>query len=142
MLGIGDVAGDCDDTLETADRALQCVSVTRVDDDLPASLRQRAGEREPEPARGAGDDGLHCSGLDRHAVARDDPVVVQPQQRDHVADVLVGLDPARPEAGLAGKHGVVVDPALIEEGLPDVLREVRSARRGRRAGVRSPGGRP
>ena len=116
MIGVGDVAGDCEDAFEAADRALQRVPVTRVHHDPPASLGESAGEREPEPARGAGDDGLHGSGrLDRHAVAGHDPVVVEPHQLDHVADVFLVLDPARPVAGLAGEDGVVVDPALIEQ---------------------------
>ena len=123
MVGVGDVARDRDDAVETADRALERVPVARVDDEPPAALGERAREREPEAARGAGDDGLHCSGLDRHAVARDDPVVVEPQQLDHVEDVVLVLDPARREARLAGEDGVIVDPALLLQLVPDALRE-------------------
>ena len=55
-------------------------------------------------------------------MARDDAVVVEPQQRDHVEDVCVGLDPARSVARLAGKDRVVVDPVLVEVD-PDLLGE-------------------
>ena len=99
-----------DDAVEARDRALERVSVTRVDDEPPAALDESAGEREPEAARGAGDDAPARSGLHRDAVARDDPVVVEAQQLDHVADVVLVLDPARPEARLAGEDRVVLDP--------------------------------
>ena len=105
MVGVGDVAGECDNPVEPGDRALERSTVARVDDDAPAAAGERTREREPEAPRSAGHDRLHGSGLDRHAVARDDPVVVQPQQLDHVADVGVALDPARRKARLAGKTG-------------------------------------
>src|SRR5919109_2118817 len=49
----------------------------------------------------------------RHAVARDDPVVVEPQQRDHVADVGLAVDPARRRPLLPGEDRVVDDAALL-----------------------------
>ena len=60
MVGVGDVAGDRDHAVETADRALERVPVARVDDEAPAPLDECAREREPEAARGAGDDALHA----------------------------------------------------------------------------------
>ena len=122
VLRVGDVARDGDDAVEAGDGALERIAVARVDRQPPAALGQRTREREPEPARGAGDD-CRASRFHRHAVAGDDPVVVQPQQLDHVADVRVALDPARAEAGPAGEDRVVVDPLLLEELGPHLLRE-------------------
>jgi len=51
-------------------------------------------------------------------VARDRPVVVKPQQGDHVTDVVLGLDPARGVARLSREDRVVVDPALLVELVP------------------------
>ena len=42
-------------------------------------------------------------GLDGHAVAGDDAVVVEPQKVDHVADIGLVLDPARRRPYLAGE---------------------------------------
>ena len=57
VLRVGDVAGDRDDAGEAArPRGVERVGVARVDDDAPAALGERAGEREAEAARGPGDD--------------------------------------------------------------------------------------
>ncbi len=56
-------------------------------------------------------------------MALDRAVVVEPQQRDHVADVVLGLDSARGVARLAGEDGVVVDPAVFVELIPNGLRK-------------------
>src|SRR4051794_11817986 len=50
-------------------------------------------------------------------------LVVEAQQRDRVFYVVVGLERARAVAGLAGKDRVVADPPLVEELMPDGLRE-------------------
>ena len=50
-------------------------------------------------------------------------VVVEPQQPDHVADVVLGFDRARPVARLAGEDGVVVDPPRLVELFPHGLRK-------------------
>jgi hypothetical protein len=52
-----------------------------------------------------------------------DAVVVQPQERDHVADVVVRLDPAGTEARRAGEDRVIVDPSIVEDLRPDLLRK-------------------
>src|SRR3954464_9779088 len=64
------------------------------------------------------------------AVALDDALVVQAHQRDDLIRVAVGGDRSRTEARLAREDRVVVDPARVEELLPDVFREaeVRDAR--------------
>src|ERR1700710_2939735 len=60
----------------------------------------------------------------RNQIARTDgPVVVDPQQRDHVVRVVGVLDPPRGPALLAGEDRVVVDPARVVELLPYGLRE-------------------
>ena len=106
MLRVGDVARDGDDARELGDGPLERVGVAGVDDEPPAALDERARQREAEPARGAGDDADgHASGLHRRAVAGDDAVVVEPQQRDHVVDVVLALDPRAPKPGLPGKTG-------------------------------------
>ncbi len=56
-------------------------------------------------------------------MAGDQAVVVEPQQLDHVADVVLGLDSARAVAWLAGEDRVVVDAVLLEETGPDLLGE-------------------
>jgi len=56
-------------------------------------------------------------------VAGDRAVVVEPQQHDRVADVVVRLDPAGRVARLAGEDRVVVDPALLVELVPYGLRK-------------------
>ena len=56
-------------------------------------------------------------------MARHHAVVVEPQQRDHVAHVGLDLDPARAVARLAGEDRVVVDPARRMKLGPDVLRK-------------------
>ena len=53
----------------------------------------------------------------------DQPVVVEPQQCDHVAHVLLVLDPPRRPSGLVGEHRMVADAALRVELVPDVLGE-------------------
>jgi hypothetical protein len=58
-------------------------------------------------------------------VARDDAVVVQPQHRDHVANVLLTVDPSGAEALPAGEHRVIVDAALLMELAPELLREAK-----------------
>ena len=124
VIRIGDVARDRDDTVESADRTLERVPVARVHNEPPALLGESPRQREPETARRSGDDPLHeASSLGGHAVALDDPVVVEPEQRDHVADVFLVLDPARSVPRLAGKDGVIFDPALVEQVLPYVLGE-------------------
>ena len=60
---------------------------------------------------------------DRATRAGDGAVVVEAQQRDHVGDVVLGLDLARGVARLAGEDRVVVDPAGLVELVPDRLRE-------------------
>src|SRR5581483_7969527 len=57
------------------------------------------------------------------AVTRDDPVVVEPHQRDHVLDVRVGLDPPRRRPLPPREDRVVRDPAGREELVPELLRE-------------------
>ena len=89
------------------DGALERSRSASVDDEPPPALDERADERETEAARGAGDD------ADRHPLravpparrAGDDAVVVEPQERDHVLDVFIGLDPAGAEARRPGKTG-------------------------------------
>jgi len=56
-------------------------------------------------------------------MAGDRAIVVEPQQLDHVADVVLGFDPAGGIARLAGEDRVVVDPTLFVELRPQVLRE-------------------
>src|SRR5262245_9291534 len=65
-------------------------------------------------------DGLGSRG---HAVSLHHSVVVQPQERDHVADVVVAFDLPRADAGLAGEHRVVDDAALLVDLRPDLVRE-------------------
>ena len=50
-------------------------------------------------------EGARPLGAVRESVALDGAVVVEPDHRDHVADVVVGLDRPRAEARLAGKTG-------------------------------------
>jgi hypothetical protein len=52
-------------------------------------------------------------------VALDHALVVEAHERDHVFDVVVGLDPPSSEAGAAGEHGVVVDASLLKQLSPD-----------------------
>jgi hypothetical protein len=66
------------------------------------------------------DDGLHRPRL---AGALHRIVVVDPQQRDHVADVLVALDLTRCRALPVGEDGVVVDPPLLVQLRPGLLGE-------------------
>jgi hypothetical protein len=56
-------------------------------------------------------------------VPSDNAVVVEPQQRDHVADICLILDPAGAKARLAGEHRVVVDAPLLEQIGPDLFRK-------------------
>ena len=56
-------------------------------------------------------------------VARDDPVVVEAEQLDHVEDVVLVLDPARREPGPAREDRMILDPALLLQLVPDALRE-------------------
>jgi hypothetical protein len=50
---------------------------------------------------------VRSGGFGREAVAGDDAVVVEPDQLDHLGDVVVGLDPARRRSGLAREDRVV-----------------------------------
>ena len=45
-----------DDAVQPADCAGERVGAAGVDDEPPAALGERLREREPEPARGSGDD--------------------------------------------------------------------------------------
>src|ERR1017187_10267436 len=51
------------------------------------------------------------------------PVVVEAQERDHVPDVVVPLDPPSRRSLAPGKHRVMDDPALGVQLGPDRLRE-------------------
>jgi hypothetical protein len=64
----------------------------------------------------------------RQTVVCNHALVVDAHKRDHVFDVRLGLDPARAEAGLAGKDRVVADPVRLEERLPHCLREAEVGR--------------
>src|SRR5512132_1521409 len=59
----------------------------------------------------------------REAVAGDDAVVVEPHQLDHVADVLIIVDPPCRHRVLSGEDRVVDDTALLAQGGPDLLAE-------------------
>ena len=59
VLRVGDVARDGEDAGQIGDRPTECVAVAPVDDELPAAIRQRTRQGEPEPAGGAGDDAEH-----------------------------------------------------------------------------------
>jgi len=59
----------------------------------------------------------------RLAVASGYALIVEPEERDHVLDVRVALDPARRETGSAGKDRVVLDALLLVKTCPHVLRE-------------------
>ena len=87
----------------------------------PGAKAARRARRRLAPL--AASDGHLVADVRRQAEALDDAVVVHPDHRDHVADVVVVLDPARGMAGLAREDRVVVDPALVVEALPHVLRE-------------------
>jgi hypothetical protein len=54
-------------------------------------------------------------------VAGDHTLVVEAHELDHVAGVVLGLDPTRAEARLGVKDRVVVDPSLLAEARPHVL---------------------
>jgi hypothetical protein len=56
-------------------------------------------------------------------VLRNRALVVQPQQRDRIANVIGTLDPPRRESRLSRKDGVVVDPTLVIQLVPDGLGE-------------------
>src|SRR3954469_1944715 len=61
-------------------------------------------------------------------VTRDDAVVVEPHQLDHVADVIVVIDPARRHRVLAGEDRVIDDPPLLTERGADLLAEAEMGR--------------
>ena len=50
---------------------------------------------------------------------RDRALVVQPQQRDRIANVIGTLDPPRRESRLPAEDGVVVDPTLVVQLVPN-----------------------
>jgi hypothetical protein len=56
-------------------------------------------------------------------VRRDDALVVQPQQRDHIVDVVLVADPARRGPLRVGEDGVGHDPPLLHQLGPDPLGE-------------------
>jgi hypothetical protein len=53
----------------------------------------------------------------------DHALVVEAQERDHVVDVFVGLDDSSSEAWPAREDRVVVNAPILEQGVPDLLRE-------------------
>jgi len=59
VLGVGDVAADRDNPGKPGDGAVERFSVARIDDELPAALDEGSCQREPEPARSAGNDPAH-----------------------------------------------------------------------------------
>jgi hypothetical protein len=60
-------------------------------------------------------------------VPGDDPFVSQPHQRDHVVDIVAGLESAGAEAGPAWKDRVVVDALLLEQLIPDLFWKAKCA---------------
>src|SRR4051794_26546895 len=60
-----------------------------------------------------------CPRVLGHSVAGGDAVVVEPQQRDHVADVGLVLDPPGSRSLLPREDRVVDDPAVLEQLAPD-----------------------
>ncbi len=122
MRGIGDIPRERRDSVEPADGPLQRIAVTRVDREPPASLGQRTRQREPE-TRDAPVTIPFISGRSRGAVAGDHTVVVDSQELDRVAHVVVRLDAASAEAGLARKDRVVVDPSCGMQLVPHGLRK-------------------
>lgn len=59
----------------------------------------------------------------RQAVLAHGPVVVEPQQFDHVPDVGLTFDPTRRGSLPAWKNRMVRNPPLVEEIGPDLLGE-------------------
>ena len=102
-----------------------------VDDEPPPAPYEGADESEAEAARRTGDDAdghPDQAAAPTGAPARATTLVVEAHERDHLRDVLVGLDPAGAEARRSGEDRVVVDPPLLEQGVPDVLREAEVGR--------------
>jgi hypothetical protein len=77
--------------------------------------------------RGVGVEGLEGESphlrLRRHAVPVHDPLVVEPEQRDHVADVGFVLDLPRRRPLPDGEYRVMDDSPLLHQLGPDRLRE-------------------
>src|SRR6187402_1002939 len=82
---------------------------------------RRHGVESGAPYESVGHSGGGSRG--REAVAGDDAVVVEPHQLDHVADVLIIVDPPCRHRVLSGEDRVVDDTALLAQGGPDLLAE-------------------
>ena len=74
VLGVGDVAGNRDDTGEAGDGVLECLGASGVDDEPPATLREGVSEGAAEAARGPGDD------ADRPACAARPVLLLRPSR--------------------------------------------------------------